>query len=334
MSFLPVEKSVEKPIKISPVTDKHIQLAKHCLLFREIDEATLGRLPTVCEIIELQADEILMSLGQTNDYLYLVLEGELEIHTSNSKHHHHVKLRSGECVGEMSLLDGKPVSAAVSAAKESTLLRIGQKELWTLIDNSHSIARNLFYILSRRLRDVNKAVNAAIEQSAYFEKAAYLDSLTSIHNRRWLDKALQREVERCQKNSEPLSFAFVDIDYFKKFNDEYGHLAGDIALRTVAQALVEMLRPTDLLARYGGEEFAILFPAADIDVAASIAKRVCSAIAELELKNYDGKPLSTVTLSIGLTSMRENEAIEVFVDRADKALYQAKQKGRNRVISG
>ena len=320
------------PPKLHSVSEHHAQLAKHCLLFRGIDTQTLGRLPDACQVIKLVPGEILMSMGQTNEYLYLVLDGELKVQTSEKEHHHYILLQAGECVGELSLVDGKRVSAIVSAVTDSQLLRIGQEALWSLIEGCHAIARNLFYILSGRLRDVNKVVNEAIEQRAYFEKAAYLDSLTGIHNRRWLDKALPREVLRCQKNNEALTCAFVDMDYFKKFNDEHGHLAGDIALRSVAQALVRTLRPTDLLARYGGEEFAILFPGADTNVAVAIAERIRKIISELKLKNYDGNALPSVSLSIGLARKNSQESLESFIGRADKALYEAKNNGRNQVV--
>lgn len=315
------------------VTEQHISLAKYCLLFRGIDEHSLKRLPDLCEVVKLLPGDVLMSMGQTNDYLYLILDGELKVQTSQKEHHHHLLLQAGECVGELSLVDGKPVSAMVSAVTDSQLLRLDQQALWSLIEGCHSIARNLFYILSGRLRDINKVVNEAIEQRAYFEKAAYLDSLTGIHNRRWLDKALPRELQRCQKNNEHLTFAFVDIDHFKKFNDQHGHLAGDIALRAVAQALVKTLRPTDLLARYGGEEFAVLFPGADIAVAISIAERIRANISQLQLKNYDGADLPSISLSIGVSKKGDNESLEVFVARADKALYLAKDRGRDQVVS-
>lgn len=317
----------------SAVSESHLDLAKHCLLFRGVDEELLSRLPEFCDVVKLAPGDILISLGQQNDKLYLILDGEIRIQTGAAEHHHYVTLQAGECVGEMSLIDGNPASAVVSTVTDSQILRIKQEALWSLIDNSHSIARNLLHILSGRLRDNNVAMNEALEQRAYFEKAAYLDSLTGVHNRRWLSKAFPRELERCRSNNEPLSFAFVDIDHFKQFNDESGHLAGDIALRAVAQSLTRALRPTDLLARYGGEEFAIVFPRADTKVAMFVAERLRKAVSELGLKSYDGTDLPKITLSAGLASMCDEDNIETLIARADKALYRAKDSGRNQVIS-
>lgn len=316
-----------------PVSEKQIELARHCLLFRDVDTQTLSRLPDTCDMIQLESGDVLMSLGEMNDHLYLILDGELKIQTGKGEHHHYVVLQAGECVGELSMVDSKEVSAIVSAVTDSQLLRIGRDALWSLIEGCHTIARNLFFILSVRLRESNKAINDALEQRAYFEKAAYLDSLTGVNNRRWLDKALTREAERCRRNAEPLSFAFVDIDHFKRFNDQHGHLAGDIALRALAQSLVRTLRPTDLLARYGGEEFAILFPGADSRISVDIAERLRAVVGRLELTNYDGSPLPRINLSMGLSTLKADEEIEPFLIRADKALYQAKAQGRNRVVS-
>lgn len=319
--------------KFLPVSDAQIQLARHCLLFRGVDEPTLARLPDTCDLIRLQPGEVLMSLGEVNDYLYLILDGELKVQTGQGAHHHYLVLQAGECAGELSMVDSKEVSAIVSAVTDSQLLRIGREALWSLIEGCHTIARNLFYILSLRLRESNKAINDALEQRAYFEKAAYLDSLTGINNRRWLDKAFTRELERCRKNGEPLSLAFVDIDHFKQFNDRHGHLAGDIALRAVAQAMVRTLRPTDLLARYGGEEFAVLFPGADGAIIVDIAERLRRIIGQLKLKNYDGTELPRISLSVGLATRQAEESVEHFMGRADQALYRAKAQGRNRVVS-
>ena len=311
----------------------HIDLAKHCLLFRGVDPDTLHRIPDFCDVVKLVPGDVLISLGQHNDMLYLVLDGEIRIQTGAEEHHHYVTLQAGECVGEMSLIDGDPASAIVSAVTDSQLLRIRQDALWSLIDNSHTIARNLLHILSGRLRSNNAAMNEALEQRAYFEKAAYLDSLTGVNNRRWLNKAFPRELERCHGNGEPLSFAFVDIDHFKRFNDEYGHLAGDIALRAVAQALTRALRPTDLLARYGGEEFAIVFPRADTTITRVVAERIRDAVSGLSIKSYDGSVLPTITLSAGLATMEDNDSMESLFDRADKALYQAKNTGRDKIVT-
>lgn len=316
-----------------PVSDKHINLAKHCLLFRGVDEHTLSRLPDTCDLIKLSSGDVLMEFGQANDSLYLILGGELKVQTSETEHYHYLALQTGECVGELSLVDGKPVSAIVSAVTDSELLRIKHEALWLLIESSHSIARNLFYILSGRLREINKVVNETLEQRAYFEKAAYLDALTGVHNRRWLDKAFPREMGRCEKNNEPLSLTLIDIDHFKQFNDTHGHLAGDIALRAIAQALVRTLRPTDLLARYGGEEFAILFPGADEAVAVSIVERIRKIVFNLTIKNYDGRELPGITLSLGVATKGADEELEMFIRRADKALYQAKRGGRDQVVS-
>ncbi|MBN1378867.1 MAG: GGDEF domain-containing protein [Gammaproteobacteria bacterium] len=315
------------------VSEAHLELAKHCLLFRSVDMETLQRIPDFCDVVKLAPGDILISLGQQNDKLYLVLDGEIRIQTGVAEHHHYVTLQAGECVGEMSLIDGNPASAIVSAVTDSQLLRIQQDALWSLIENSHSIARNLLHILSGRLRSNNVAMNEALEQRAYFEKAAYLDSLTGVHNRRWLNKAFPRELERCQTNNEPLSFAFVDIDHFKNFNDSYGHLAGDIALRAIAQALTKALRPTDLLARFGGEEFAIVFPRADATVAITVAERLRTAVSQLSLRSYDGSSLPTISLSAGLATMSDSDDVESLIARADKALYEAKNSGRDQVVA-
>jgi two-component system cell cycle response regulator len=125
----------------------------------------------------------------------------------------------------------------------------------------------------------------------------------------------------------------LDIDYFKEVNDKYGHLAGDESLKVLATILKSSFRVTDLIARYGGEEFVILLGGTDINYSKKIAERVRSAIESLEI-NIPGKqePLKK-TVSIGIAEFNNKESVTCFVDRADKALYEAKAKGRNKVIA-
>jgi len=121
----------------------------------------------------------------------------------------------------------------------------------------------------------------------------------------------------------------VDIDHFKKINDTYGHLVGDLALKTVAQCMSDNLRPHDLLARYGGEEFAVLLTEADLESAKMIAERLRSRIAAAEIRSNDIS--FHVTLSIGITPTQHEDQLENLIHEADQALYRAKQMGRNRV---
>lgn len=162
-----------------------------------------------------------------------------------------------------------------------------------------------------------------------------IDGLTSIPNRRQFDKAINREWQRGIRRQEAISILLMDIDFFKQYNDLYGHLKGDDCLKQVANVISsQMQRTTDLAARYGGEEFVCILPETDIDGATHIAHRIINQLEQLRIEHKGSKVCSYVTLSIGICSRVPDTELNVvdFVGLADKALYSAKQQGRNRYV--
>lgn len=172
-----------------------------------------------------------------------------------------------------------------------------------------------------------------VRQRKLLETLAGKDGLTEIDNRRRFDDVLEKEWRRGGRNRLPLSLAMVDVDYFKQFNDNYGHARGDQVLKSVARALSWALhRPADLVARYGGEEFVLLFPDTDAEGGTALAEKVRSAVEALAIPHEYSKAAPTVTVSIGGATVRpEGEDPLLLVEAADRMLYQAKQVGRNRV---
>jgi diguanylate cyclase (GGDEF)-like protein len=159
------------------------------------------------------------------------------------------------------------------------------------------------------------------------------DWLTGIANRRCLDETMEAQWRQCQRAHEPCSFALVDIDHFKIYNDQYGHPEGDRCLFRVAQAIQGCVaRPRDLVARYGGEEFAILLPCEDLDGAETVAQRVIEAVRALEIPHAYSPIAPFITVSVGVSSAQpgRSTSIQALVDAADTKLYEAKNAGRNR----
>jgi diguanylate cyclase (GGDEF)-like protein len=164
------------------------------------------------------------------------------------------------------------------------------------------------------------------------------DALTGVNNRRFFDQRLPEEIARACRGGFPLSCLFIDVDYFKNFNDRYGHQAGDHALRGVAELVRSLLRRSDILARYGGEEFAALLPETGQDAAAVISERVRSRIESARFAVAGGLN-AAVTVSIGVATLDrdmsdpESAGLGVrLVQAADRGVYRAKTGGRNRVV--
>ncbi|MBT6090622.1 MAG: diguanylate cyclase [Rhodospirillaceae bacterium] len=168
------------------------------------------------------------------------------------------------------------------------------------------------------------------------ERIAAEDVLTGLATRRRFEDILQSEWRRCRRQETPLSIAMLDIDYFKPFNDNYGHGAGDDCLRKVGRALSgEVKRAADLIARYGGEEFVCVMPDTDLDGASAFSHTVRKAVADLKVKHEYSDVTHHVTMSIGVATCIPSEGMDPFelVRRADEKLYDAKKGGRNRVES-
>ncbi len=165
-------------------------------------------------------------------------------------------------------------------------------------------------------------------------KESLIDPLTEVGNRKYFNIELARATAEAVETSAPLSILIADIDYFKKFNDTYGHLIGDQVLRLVANTLIENLKGRDIIARYGGEEFVILLPNTRVMDAEKVGNQLRTGLAGKQIKRKNSKEtLGAITISIGATEYFPKEDLDGFVARADAALYDAKQAGRNRVLS-
>lgn len=180
-----------------------------------------------------------------------------------------------------------------------------------------------------QLSQLNRELTGANQK---LEAMSYLDGLTGIPNRRKFDETLETEWKRCERNQLTLTLLMIDIDYFKPFNDRYGHLEGDDCLKKVAQTIESLLRrPGDFVARYGGEEFSIVLPGIDPAGAENQARKILDTVQALKIPNQDSDASAYLTVSIGGISSVPNRSLPAkwFINKADRLLYRAKDSGRN-----
>jgi diguanylate cyclase (GGDEF)-like protein len=213
---------------------------------------------------------------------------------------------------------GMPVETGIErcAAALCFILTIGQCAFVGLYGES---LRKKLYKSGLKLKDAYKRI----------EELAELDELTGSYNRRCIMRMLDEEIARSRRQQAPCSIALIDLDWFKRINDAYGHPTGDEVLRTFAITTFANIRTIDRFGRYGGEEFLLVLPATPTDGAAQILERLRQIIADLDWSAFS--PGMRVTISAGITELRPDETPDTFLARADSALYSAKAQGRNRI---
>ncbi len=291
-------------------------------LFHKVAANSLDHLLQEFRACELEAGEVLLSPFNRNQHLYLLIEGQLRVYLGSLDNQAVSTLEVGDCAGEISFIDNEHPSAYVVAERRSTVLRLHRESLVALFQESPQMMQNLLELLCERVRKGNRLILDS-------EQNANVDTLTGCFNRRWLEHVFERESTRCAFNDEPLSLLMLDVDHFKAYNDQHGHLAGDYALCLVAHTLRSQLRPKDSLIRFGGEEFVILLPEISAESARGIGERLRVSLEQIASFYSPVGILPGVTISIGLAQMQQKDSLQGLIARADAALYQAKQQGRN-----
>lgn len=307
------------------MTDRTLALLESSPLFDKLTPRTRRALVSTAATRRLAPGQRALVIGELNTSLFVIVEGAVDVVLPGIEAPH-VRLAPGECFGELSLLDGQPVSADVIAAEPTTLLELDHVQVWSLIDSSATFARNLLRVLAGRVRHDHTVLAEASDERRRFERLSMVDGLTTLHNRRWFDEMFPLQMARLLREGRHGALLMADADRFKDLNDRYGHAVGDAALRRIGKAILGGLRPGDLLARYGGEEFAVLVADVDENAAVEVANRLRRQVVE---SASDGAP--SCTLSVGVAAIKANEPFDQVVSRADAALFRAKQAGRDSV---
>lgn len=227
-------------------------------------------------------------------------------------------------------------NASLSGATERLTKAVDREQVMKVVDSlvkTTNEMRDTTKALEDRLA-LSKTEISNLQQSLEAIRAESLtDPLTGLGNRKYFDRSLEAAVANAIETGEPLSLMMFDIDHFKSFNDSYGHLTGDQVLRLVGMSLKQSIKGQDITARYGGEEFAVVLPNTALRQALTVADHVRRAVMSKELKKKStGEILGRVTISVGVSMLKEGDDIDSLIERADACLYAAKRGGRNRVV--
>lgn len=188
--------------------------------------------------------------------------------------------------------------------------------------------------LEARLKETRSEIQDLRETLESIRTESLTDPLTTLANRKHLDRSLLQSVDHASLSAEPLTVLMIDVDKFKDFNDTWGHLTGDQVLRLVAMSIKGAVRPSDTAARFGGEEFAIILPQSNLKSGLIVAERIRQTVMSRELvKRSTGEALGRLTVSIGLASFTKGDTAALLLERADRCLLEAKRSGRNRCVT-
>jgi len=261
----------------------------------------------------IQDDKTLEKMRQEMRHVIVNIQGELERSGGNLYSYSKTLHRFAE------ILDTPKPPETISIEVEKVI-----NDTHAMEQAHHRLESNMTSIMAE-IETMRKELEQVKEESL-------TDALTGISNRKAFDSALQHTIDTAQEQRTPFCILLADVDHFKKFNDTYGHLVGDKVLRFVSATLKRCIKGKDMAARYGGEEFAVILPQTALSGAEAIAEQIRSAISSGILKDKrSDRDYGRITISIGIAQFRSYELSNDLISRADRALYLAKNRGRNRV---
>ncbi len=207
------------------------------------------------------------------------------------------------------------------------------------IEMSLSVWKNdvqcFFTGIIRDVTERKRMEHSLLEANKKLEELSIRDSLTNVYNRRYVYQVLESKFNRAKRYKRPFSCLLIDVDYFKKINDQHGHLFGDRVLVNLASVLLKTTRSTDIISRFGGEEFLVILPDIDMKGAVDFAERIRYAVSKLRIEDKEKNICTVLTVSIGISAFTVNTSgVTELINQADTALYEAKRLGRNRVCWG
>ena len=299
-------------------------------IFDQVSHTNLERILADLQIESIPEGEILIERNTYNDTVFLLLEGQANVYLHKDKKPVRV-MGAGDSIGEISVLDGKPGTVYIITSQPCKLVKINKQKIWQLIDSSHAFTRNLLTILLDRVRAVNSHFDDSMKVQQEMTIKANRDALTGLYNRRWFDDNFDLLLNRCIESETHFSFVMLDIDHFKQVNDKYGHAAGDLVLKQVAEKMLVNARSRDAAVRYGGEEMCLILPQTQLEQSAIVAERIRMAIEAEDFTISDHQTIK-VTVSLGCAAYNGHNTKQEIMKTADEGLYHAKERGRNQVV--
>lgn len=317
-----------------------VEFLKKVDIFSSLHEKEIESLCGLLKPVELKKDEVLFRQGEEGEELYIVKSGNVLsiISLPEGKERVVATFKPGDFFGEMAIFENAPRSATCKMDADTVLYRLNQDDFFGFLKSDPGTAIKIMYrmlhITTQRLQNTSGFLSEMIRWGNDARRRAITDELTGVYNRRYLDEALESHFLSASAGGEPFSLAMVDLDYFRQINEHYGHETGDRLIIEVVSVFKKQLRPEDIVARYGGDEFSVIFPGTPVEEAVQLSESVRREVEKLTILKELNGPLKQVTTSQGITAYTQGiGSIKSLKEKADQALYRAKEEGRNRVVS-
>lgn len=325
--------------KYSLSRELQVKFLKKIDILSNLSETDLNYLIRFAQIQNISVGKTLFDQGDPGEELHIILAGEIgiSIRISGGLEKEISSYTTGSYFGEMSIFENAPRSAKAYAKRDSVLLSLSAGSLLNLMGNHAQTAVLLMHkmlnISTGRLNNTSKFVAEIVRWGDSARERAILDQATGLYNRRYYDEVLTETFAAAEKSKSNLSVVMLDLDHFRQINEIHGHDVGDDVIKHVVEVFKWNVRESDILVRYGGDEFAFLLPSTNKQKAREILEAIRQDAENLNIPVKDKDITLQITISVGIATYPDATSdLKTLCQLADKALYQAKNQGRNRVI--
>lgn len=273
--------------------------------------------------VRLAAGQILLTPGQHNDRIYIVLSGRLSAQLKEDDAKPLALFGIGECVGEMSMFEDSQVSAYVIATTDCQLLAIEHVEAWSVLNRSLQASHNLLAMLANRIRSSNRTLETWVANTQGPGASNYINTITGLYNRHWLSENIGRLILRHTKNQQPSAFVLLKIDNFGLYDVGFGKIGSEQAQCSIAESILRCLRPNDVAVQIEADQFAIFLPQTGTDSSRVVADRLLEEIDSMVIGTPSGDALPPAILSIGVGLPQAADTLDSLIARTLPAMQRA-----------